>query len=221
MRGRSKRGTTALQKRKLDHLQLAKSGLHQQLLPVGNQVVPRIRFAGFGGEWEKGPLGAATKIAKGSQRGKADILLGPDDDNPYPVFNGGRVPSGYTDEFNRENKVMVSEGGASAGFVNFYPGKYWSGGHNFTIDNLNHNLIFVKAILESRQNGLYDLRVGSGLPNIQLGSISAFEVPFPAKEEQAMFATLFFAMDLIVEHQASKLAALTELKSTLLRHMFI
>ena len=152
--------------------------------------------------WEQRKLGEITDISKGVQRGKQEISEIQTTENPYPVYNGGKDVSGYTDEFNRENKVIVSEGGASAGFVNYYKGKYWSGGYNFTIDNLGNNINFIRAILDANQQKLYELKVGSGLPNIQLGSIRDFEINIPNLDEQIKIGSLFKNFDhLITPHQ--------------------
>ncbi|HFI0781988.1 TPA: restriction endonuclease subunit S, partial [Streptococcus suis] len=117
-------------------------------------------------------LGDVVNIQKGTQRGKQEISEIQSEQFPYPVYNGGQNVSGYTDEYNRVNMVIISEGGASAGYVNYYSGKFWSGGHNFSIDNLDNNLLYIKSILEFNQQKLYELKVGSGLPNVQLGSIN-------------------------------------------------
>ena len=65
-------------------------------------------------EWRK--LGEVAVISKGRQFNKRDML----ENGTYPVINGGILPSGYIDVFNsEENTITVSQGGASAGFVNF------------------------------------------------------------------------------------------------------
>lgn len=152
--------------------------------------------------WEQRKLGEVTEISKGVQRGKQEISEIQTSENPYPVYNGGQDVSGFTDEYNRENKVMVSEGGASAGYVNYFSDRYWSGGHNFTIDNLDNDLYFIKSILDANQQKLYGLKVGSGLPNIQLGAIKNFDIYIPSIDEQIKIGSFFATIDsLITLHQ--------------------
>lgn len=181
---------------------------------------PELRFSGFDEEWNKRKLGEIVSIFKGEQRGKQEISIIRTDENPYPVYNGGRNVSGYTDEYNRENKVMLSEGGASAGFVNYYKDKYWSGGHNFTIDNLENNLDFIYAILSANQDKLYGLKVGSGLPNIQLNSIVNFEVSLPSIEEQKKLGFFFKNMNDVITLQQQELTTLKQTKQGFLQKMF-
>ena len=116
---------------------------------------------------------------------------------------------------------MISEGGASAGFVNYFDGKYWSGGHNFTIDELENDIYYVLALLESQQQELYSLQVGSGLPNIQLNSLKKVIITFPAFLEQQAIGAFFQDLDKVITKQEEKVNQLKESKQTLLRKMFI
>jgi type I restriction enzyme, S subunit len=54
-------------------------------------------------------------ISKGVQFNKKDMFK----NGTYPVINGGINPSGYIEQYNQdENTITISQGGASAGFVN-------------------------------------------------------------------------------------------------------
>ncbi|HFI0253154.1 TPA: restriction endonuclease subunit S, partial [Streptococcus suis] len=151
-----------LHQRKLDTLKEQKKTYLKLLFPAKGQTKPALRFQGFEDDWEEVKLGDVVNIQKGTQRGKQEISEIQSEQFPYPVYNGGQNVSGYTDEYNRVNMVIISEGGASAGYVNYYSGKFWSGGHNFSIDNLDNNLLYIKSILEFNQQKLYELKVGSG-----------------------------------------------------------
>ena len=191
------------------------------LFPAKGQTKPDLRFAGFEDEWKEVKLGDFVEIYKGIQRNKEFLSPNADSKNCYPVYNGGKQESGYTDEFNREGNIMISEGGASAGFVNYFDGKYWSGGHNFTIDELENDINYVLALLESQQQELYSLQVGSGLPNIQLNSLKKVIITFPAFLEQQAIGSFFQDLDKAIAKQEEKVNQLKESKQTLLRKMFI
>ena len=65
-------------------------------------------------EWKT--LGEVSKVVKGKQLNK-ELLS---DDGFYPAYNGGTSFSGFTNVYNyNENTTIISQGGASAGFVNF------------------------------------------------------------------------------------------------------
>ncbi|WP_408539702.1 restriction endonuclease subunit S [Streptococcus suis] len=210
-----------LHQRKLDTLKEQKKTYLKLFFPAKGQTKPALRFQGFEDDWEEVKLGEVVNIQKGTQRGKQEISEIQSEQFPYPVYNGGQNVSGYTDEYNRENMVIVSEGGASAGYVNYYSGKFWSGGHNFSIDNLDNNLLFIKSILEFNQQKLYELKVGSGLPNVQLGSINQFVLSLPSLPEQEFIGTFFQTLDQEIAQVEDKLASLKEMKKTLLRKLFV
>ena len=182
---------------------------------------PQLRFKGFTDPWEERKLENIAQINKGIQRGKQEISSVRNELNPYPVYNGGKKASGYTDEFNRENSVMVSEGGASAGYVNYYSGKYWSGGHNFTISNdTKHDTFFLLYVLQKSQEKLYKLQVGTGLPNIQLKSIKDFPIYSTSNTEQQKIASFFKQLDNTIALHQRKLDLLKEQKKGYLQKMF-
>lgn len=210
-----------LHQRKLDTLKEQKKTYLKLLFPVKGHTKPALRFQGFEDDWEEVKLGDVVNIQKGTQRGKQEISEIQSEQFPYPVYNGGQNVSGYTDEYNRENMVIISEGGASAGYVNYYSGKFWSGGHNFSIDNLDNNLLYIKSILEFNQQKLYELKVGSGLPNVQLGSINQFTIFLPSLPEQEAIGTFFQTLDQEISQVEDKLASLNEMKKTLLRKLFV
>ena len=211
----------SLQQRKLEVLKEQKKTYLKLLFPAKGQIKPALRFAGFENEWKEVKLGDFVEISKGIQRNKEFLSPNADSKNCYPVYNGGKQESGYTDEFNREGNIMISEGGASAGFVNYFDGKYWSGGHNFTIDELENDIYYVLALLESQQQELYSLQVGSGLPNIQLNSLKKVIITFPAFLEQQAIGSFFQDLDKVIAKQEEKVNQLKESKQTLLRKMFI
>ncbi|EKQ08771.1 restriction endonuclease subunit S [Lacticaseibacillus paracasei] len=182
---------------------------------------PQLRFKGFTDPWEERKLENIAQINKGIQRGKQEISSVRNELNPYPVYNGGKKASGYTDECNRENSVMVSEGGASAGYVNYYSGKYWSGGHNFTISNdTKHDTFFLLYVLQKSQEKLYKLQVGTGLPNIQLKSIKDFPIYSTSNTEQQKIGSFFKELDDTIALHQRKLDLLKEQKKGYLQKMF-
>ena len=76
------------------------------------------------------PLGEVCDIYKGVQFNKVDM----NETGSYPVINGGINPSGYIERFNEnENTITISQGGASAGFVNWLTVKFWAGAHCYIV----------------------------------------------------------------------------------------
>lgn len=141
-------------------------------------------------EWKK--LGEVSQILKGKQFNKRDML----EDGIYPVINGGILPSGYINLFNRnENTITVSQGGASAGYVNFIEEKFWLGAHAFSVIPDNeiiteyaydyscfNRLLF--HILKMNQMNLQDSKEGAGIPSVSKDKLSIIEVPLTSKQVQ-------------------------------------
>ena len=104
----------------------------------------------------------------------------------YPVINGGMLPSGYIDVFNsKENTITVSQGGASAGFVNFIEKKFWLGAHAFSvvpnneiikINNYKYSYFnrYLFHILKMNQTNLQNSKVGAGIPSVSKDDLSKY-----------------------------------------------
>jgi len=210
-----------LHKRKLDSLNQLKMGYLQQMFPQTGENVPRMRFVEFTDDWNEKILNTIVRITKGEQKGRQEISQIQTDENPIPVFNGGKLPSGYTNISNRIGKVMISEGGNSCGFINYYEGKFWSGGHNYTLDEKELHIFYLKYILEFNQEQLYSLRVGSGLPNIQKHALENFMVTVPEFQEQISIGAILHNLDEQITIQKTKLDKLKQLKAAYLQKMFV
>lgn len=137
--------------------------------------------------WRKVKLGEVADIVKGKQLNVIHMV----ESGKYYALNGGIEPSGYTNDWNTpENSITISEGGNSCGFVRFNREKFWSGGHCYSLRNVN-NKVFVEFLyhfLKSKQQLIMNLRVGSGLPNIQKKDIDHSIVFLPELNEQKQIA---------------------------------
>lgn len=171
-------------------------------------------------EWEEKNLSSLCTIKKGSQLNK-DTLTETGD---YPAVNGGINPSGYTTQYNtEENTITISEGGNSCGYVNFITTKFWSGGHNYSLQDLKKSIenLYLFQYLKHNENSIMSLRVGSGLPNIQKGAISNFLVLIPCIKEQNKIANFLSSIDTKIEQVKKQLELSKEFKKALLQQMFV
>lgn len=128
-------------------------------------------------------LGKYAKIETGTQLNKTNLT----ETGVYPVYNGGIYQSGYYHEYNaKENTIAISQGGASAGFVNFVKSKFWAGAHCYTIivdENILNNK-YVYYILKNSQNKLMDSKVGAGIPGLNRKEIQNLLLPIPPLQVQ-------------------------------------
>lgn len=180
--------------------------------------VPKIRLKGFDGEWEKTPLSSVATINKGEQLNKSCLS----DAGTYYVLNGGQTPSGYTESFNTPgDTISISEGGNSCGYVAYNTGNFWSGGHNYTLRNVQIDNKYLYAFLKSKETLIMSKRVGSGLPNIQKSALQCLDVFYPTSNaEQQQIAAYFDNLDALIEAAGKKIASLKQTKQACLQQMF-
>jgi restriction endonuclease S subunit len=178
---------------------------------------PSLRFKGFTDDWEQRKLGMISSILKGQQLGKSSMI----DSGSYYVLNGGINLSGYTDNWNTsEDTISISEGGNSCGFVNYNTQKFWSGGHNYTLNNLRIDSRYLYQFLKLNETNIMDLRVGSGLPNIQKSALSELEISYPSNKEQIIIGLYFTELDNLITLHQRKYETLLNVKKSLLQKMF-
>ncbi|MGL2513329.1 restriction endonuclease subunit S, partial [Helicobacter pylori] len=128
-------------------------------------------------------LGEVINIFKGKQLNK-ELLL---DYGEYPVMNGGIHASGYWNEYNTDYpKIIISQGGASAGYVNYMTSKFWAGAHCYAIE-LNSeklNYKFLYYFLKNSQTILMRSQFGAGIPALNKADIETLTIPIPPLEIQ-------------------------------------
>lgn len=185
-----------------------KQGAMQELL-TGKKRLP-----GFLGKWES--KGNIFSFAKGTQINNS--LLNEMD--TYPVYNGGREPSGFTDSFNCTGTIIISEGGNSCGFVNRTKQNFWAGGHCYYIYESDLNFDFLYHLLKFCENNIMGLRVGSGLPNIQKDALSKMKFLYPSDHaEQIAIASILSDMDNEIEALEQKLAKTRQIKQGMMQQL--
>ena len=166
------------------------------------------------------PLKSIATINKGQQiNGLALAKTG-----EYYYLNGGISPSGYVQEYNTsENTISISEGGNSCGFVAYNTQKFWSGGHCYTLKIINTKCRskFLYFYLKHREKDIMQLRVGSGLPNIQKRSLENFAVALPSVEKQCYIEHILECITAKKEIETDLLGQFQSQKKFLLSKMFI
>lgn len=194
----------------LANSQQQKKALMQQLL-TGKK-----RFPGFEVEWSSRKLGNIAKIAKGSQLNRATLSkIG-----TYPVINGGITHSGYTEKYNTDAEtITISEGGNSCGFVNYLAQPFWSGGHCYTLKQVEVSKPFLFQTLKLAERRIMRLRVGSGLPNIQKKDLESLTITIPPDEEQERIAKTLISADVEIATLQQKLERLKLEKKALMQQL--
>lgn len=190
--------------------QKQKKALMQRLL-TRQQRLPE-----FNKPWKNVKLGDVCSINKGKQLSRIDML-----EAGYPVYNGGVSESGYTNTFNTEaDTIIISEGGNSCGFVNFIKTQFWAGGHCYVLFEIQPNKNFFYQLLKFYEQNIMELRVGSGLPNIQTSSLKNLKLFCPIDiSEQRAIADILMTADAEIDLLKRQLDAITEQKHGLMQKL--
>ncbi|MCI3938256.1 restriction endonuclease subunit S [Chryseobacterium aahli] len=170
--------------------------------------------------WEIKKIRDLFEIKKGEQLNKDDL----NDAGSYPCLNGGISFSGFTEKFNsEENTITISEGGNSCGYINFMSTKFWLGGHCYKIIvNKNASKKYFYHLLKYNESKIMNLRVGSGLPNIQLKDLKNLNLLVSNDfEEQTQIANFLSSIDEKIETEKKILAQYETQKKYLLANLFI
>ena len=123
------------------------------------------------------PLGEVCDIHKGVQFNKTDMK----EAGTYPVINGGINPSGYAEISNEDaDTITISQGGASAGYVNFMKSKFWLGAHCYAVkpNSVVMNR-YVYHFVKQKEAALQQCQYGAGIPALAKNTISSLEIPVP------------------------------------------
>lgn len=152
-------------------------------------------------------LETVCQISKGVQFNKKNMH----DVGSYPVINGGINPSGYIEQYNQDkHTITISQGGASAGYVNWIETKFWAGAHCYILkpkENVNNRYLF--HFIKSKEYKLQECQYGAGIPALAKSTISTLEIPVPPLPVQREIVRI---LDNFTEHTAELTAELTARK---------
>lgn len=131
-------------------------------------------------EWKE--LGEVLSVHTGKQLNRSGLS----EVGKCPVMNGGRTPSGYTDTHNEnENSITISQGGESAGFVNWMNVAFWAGAHCYVVENTSdQNLRYLFHLLKNYEYKIMESKQGAGIPGLNRKNLYSINVPIPPLSEQ-------------------------------------
>ncbi len=127
-------------------------------------------------------LNDVCDINKGVQLNKADMA----DEGTYPVINGGVNPSGFIEQYNQEaNTITISQGGASAGYVNWLDTPFWAGAHCYVVTP-NETVLnrYLFHFIKSKESELQECQYGAGIPALNKKTVAILSIPVPPIEIQ-------------------------------------
>ncbi len=228
--------TITLHQRKLDQLNQLKQALLQQMIPGKGETVPKLRFAGFEGEWEEHKLGELSNVVGGGTPSTSNPEYWDGDIDWYTPAEIGEqnyvskskktitelglkkssariLPVGtvlFTSRAGIGNTaILAKEATTNQGFQSIVPDQ----------NKLDSYFIF------SRTNELkqYGEVTGSGSTFVEVSGKQMSKMPImvPVLSEQQRIGLFFKQLDDTITLQQRKLDQLKNMKQVLLQNMFI
>ena len=151
-------------------------------------------------------LGEVADIEKGKQLNKSLLSK----NGKYPVMNGGINLSGYWHEYSHEaDTTVISQGGASAGYVNWMNTSFCAGAHAFVIIAKEKYVLkrYVYHYLKKNQQNFMQSQYGAGIPALAKSELEAFRFPVPPLEVQREIVRILDCFTLLTAELTAELTA--------------
>ena len=198
---------------------------------------PRLRFAGFAGEWEEKTLGENASFTKGSGYSKSDLT-----NEGFPIILYGRLYTQYENIINNVdtfvsydknalksfgNEVIVPASGeteediARASAV-IQKGVILGGDLNVITPNSDIAPPFLALALTNGKNNkeLAKKAQGKSVVHLRNDDLKACEIYFPTKPEQTALGDFFRRLDETLAQERARLAKTQQLKRAMLAKLF-
>lgn len=149
-------------------------------------------------------LGEIADIEKGTQLNKSLLSK----DGKYPVMNGGINPSGYWHEYSHDaDMIVISQGGASAGYVNWLDTRFFAGAHAFVINAKEKYILkrYAFHYLKRNQQNFMQSQYGAGIPALAKSELEKFKLPVPPMEVQREIVRIMDSFTSLIEELMAKL----------------
>ena len=145
-----------------------------------------------------------------------------DSSKKYRYINGGIKESGLYDQYNTSGEtVLISEGGASCGYINYVNENFWCGCHCYRLHDIKVFPKYLFYALKGNQDKIMALRTGSAMPNIQKSTLQKFELTIHTElQTQKHIACVLDKASSIIEKNKTLLAKYDLLIKSVFVQMF-
>lgn len=166
------------------------------------------------------PLSNVATISSGQQLNRSTLQS----TGRYPVYNGGTTTSGCTDKFNTPaDQIIISQGGESAGFVNYITTPFWAGAHCYVIQPQTRSVDkrYLYFYLKSMQSYLQGSRTGSSIPGLSKSRLSSFPVQIPSIAEQQTISNVLTSIEDAISLNNSSIKTCSEIIQLVYDYWFV
>lgn len=129
----------------------------------------------------------------------------------YPVYGGGGETF-RTDNYNRENRYVISRFGMSLECIRYVSGKFFLNDSGLTVKSMDDRLNddFLNLFLFSNQPSIFALGRGIAQKNLDMNAFASFKVPLPSKLIQQEIVSECQNIDAEAQDAEVKIAELKE-----------
>ena len=228
--------TILLYKRKLDSLKQLKKAYLQHMFPQEGETVPKVRFAGFTGDWEMRLLGEHTKlITKGttpeirSGNGLINFIKVENISNGKISLNSKITKEEHEGFLKRskleEGDILISIAG-TLGRIAIVKADILPANTNQALAiirgyDFDSNFLFISLHGNAVADYIRKNPTIGAQPNLSLEQIGKLTIWTPKLKEQTAIGNFFSNIDEQIATQQTKLDNLKKLKSTYLQKMFV
>jgi type I restriction enzyme S subunit len=208
--------TIALHQQLVEQQQQYKKAMLQKMFPQKGERVPKVRFAGFSGDWECNNL---ENIVIDIGTGKSKYSIQTESlQAPYKILGSTSV-IGYDNSFDYDGDfILTARVGANAGTLYHYSGKVKITDNTVFIQSENLKFTFYLLL----NFDLKTLSYGTGQPLIKSSELKKLKLNSPLmKEEQQKIGTFFKLLDDTIALHEKKLEDYQQLKKAFLKRMFV
>ena len=224
-----------LHQHKLDKLKNLKKAYLSEMFPAEGKRVPKRRFPGFEGEWERqkwmDTVNISTEMVDPSS-GEFDNMLHIAPGN-IESFTGRILDNikTFKEEHLISGKFRFRAGDIVYGKINPQLGKYFfakidglTSADAYVLNGINGTKQeFLYTILQSKDFFNYSVSVSkrSGMPKINREELNDYSYWRPGEDEQNKIGELFQIIDTLQSLQQQKLDKLNDLKKAYLNELFV
>jgi type I restriction enzyme S subunit len=125
-------------------------------------------------------LGEVCEFKRGQTITKKEKI-----DGVVPVISGGKKPAYYHKFSNRQSMtIAVSGSGANSGYVSFWKKPIFLNDGFSVHPNSFLSIEYVYYFLKDKQDKIYTLKKGSGVPHVYSKDLAKLKIPVPPLEVQ-------------------------------------